>query len=396
MHKTKQANHVFLAIVNQSNQFGKQNLHLSEKEIQKMLMQAVGLKKGEKLLFLTDYPDTPETNPVKQDRMELLTRWKLAAEKLSKTAGFIVLPLAKYLEAGRHGADFPSSGFVGEQEVKNFPAYIASADVVIAMNTFSATVPLKEIGKANNRTRGLSMPTVESSMEPAMCVDYEKMTARGEKLRTIVANAVSFEVEFKGNGVPQGTILRLDTRANAWHLSTGVSIIPGEFTNLPGTELYTPLYEGTSAEARAALGDSKTEGTWAVYSPKDSQVVLLKVKNNKIIEVPGDSIMAQEMRALIRAEPNNANLAELGLGLNSLARSGDDIPILEKEKAGPHIAYGTSSHFGKPGSWAGTVQASVHIDEVYTRTTEITVDIHAVFADGTRILIAKEGKIVAV
>ena len=369
--------------------------YMSLQQTEKMLMTVLELKKGEKVLFLTDYPKEPETNENKRDRHNLLVRWYEAAERLSKKIGFELLPLVTYLETGTHGAQLPQTAVAGDKVIENLTAHIREADVVIAMTSFSATAPLQNIAK-EGRIRAMSMPTVDSSMEPAMAVDYDKVNARGEKLLEMVKQAVGFEVEFKGEGVPAGTKLYVDTRANVWELDGGKCTEPGKLINFPAGELFTPPYEGASILGQHYLGASQTSGTWAVYSPSDQQVVLLKVEKNRIVEVPGESAKANELRKLIAEDPNNANIAELAFGLNEAARPFEHVSILEKEKAGPHIAYGRNDLFGTPESIAGKVMASTHVDEVYTPITPITVDIHAVYYGGSRILIAENGKVVAV
>jgi leucyl aminopeptidase (aminopeptidase T) len=233
-------------------------------------------------------------------------------------------------------------------------------------------------------------------MEPAMSANYAEINSRGQALLDLVKDAVGFRVEFKGAGVPEGTQLYVDTRANVWKLDGGKCTQPGELINFPAGELFTPPYEGVSPGGRELFGDSQTSGTWAVYSPKDEQVVLLKVEKNMIVEVPGDSEKAKEMRELISKNPLNANIAELAFGLNELARPFEHVSILEKEKAGPHIAYGRNDHFGTSKTMAGKVVADVHVDEVYTPITPVTVSIVAVYDDGRELLIAENGKVTAV
>ena len=298
---------------------------MSSAQLQKMLMDVIALKKGERVVFLTDYPEKPEVNDVKEDRKQLIASWMEAAKKLSTTVGFEVLPLVKYAETGAHGAQLPTSAYLGDKQIDNLTELLSGADVIIAMNSFSATATLHKIADLGN-TRVLSMPTVDSTMEPAMSANYAVINGRGLALLDLVKDAVGFRVEFKGEGVPEGTQLYVDTRANVWKLDGGKCTQPGELINFPAGELFTPPYEGVSENGRKLFGDSKTSGTWAVYSPKDNKVVLLKVEKNMIVEVPGDSEKANELRELIAQNSNNANIAELAFGLNELAR-----PFIETE-----------------------------------------------------------------
>jgi len=170
----------------------------------------------------------------------------------------------------------------------------------------------------------------------------------------------------------------------------------GDFINFPSGEAFTPLYEAATQEGRSLFGDSQTKGIWPVYSYRDGKVAFLHVEGNKITRVQGDSSEAERIIEDIARDERNANIAELGLGINDSARCAPGVPVLEAEKAGPHIAYGRSDHFGAAGSHAGKVAASTHRDIVYTRSTPITATIHAVYSNGRKLLIAERGKIVVV
>jgi len=355
-----------------------------------LIISALQPKKGEKLLFVTDEPNGP-LDPERQDRRDLLLRWVKAASVLSKRIGFQVLPLLKYAEPGKHNANFPSDGLFGGEPVSNVVGIIKSADIVVAMTTYSQTADLKEIAKQTGSVRGLSMPTVVSSNEGAMSVDHDAMNELGSKAMNMVKDAVGFEITFN---VPPGLVFSLyvDTRHANWHMSPGFSRNPGDgFTNLPGAEFYCTPYEGVHPGALAAIGNSQTEGVWPVYSAEDGKTVLLLVEKNRIVGVPGDSAFARKLLALIEKDPNAANVAELGFGLNPSARLGN---ILEEEKAGVHIAYGKNIHFGTKGSWSGVVDASTHQDVVYAPISPIRADVYAIFEDGRRMVVASGGKVI--
>lgn len=364
-------------------------------EIAKLLGTLIAPKKGERLLFLTDYSSKPSVRG--HERAELLARWYKAAFSLAGQKGFHLLPIVKYKETGKNNADLPKTAAMHDGgHVDNLAELIASANIVIAMTAYSASAPLRVIGANAHSLRIISMPGVNASMEGAMAADYVKMQEKGRKLLAVVQSAVGFELIFDGAGIPRNTKLYIDTRANNWILEAGGCIEPGDFINFPSGELFTPPYEGVSEAGRREFSDSKTSGVWPVYSQADSKVVFLKVEKNRITRVQGDSAEAKRIIEDIAADENNANVAELGLGINDKARSTAEIPILESEKSGPHIAYGRNDHFGTPLTLAGKVRATVHQDYVYSRETQITVTIHAVYANGRRVLIAERGKIVVI
>ena len=353
-------------------------------------------KQGERMLFLTDYPDG-KMDAKRLGRQQLVNRWYEAAALVSQKKGCVLLPLVKYRETGKNNSDLPKTAATqGGGYVDNLPELVQSANIAIAMNEFSATAPLKNISARAPSLRVISMPGVTADMEPAMSSDYKKIEARGQKLLAAIKSATGFEITFDGSKVPHGTKLHVDTRANNWILDSGMCHRAGDFINFPSGELFTPPYEGVSPEGRRELGDSKTSGVWPVYSYSDQKVAFLKVEKNRIVRVQGDSEEAARIIDEIAKDENAANVAELAFGLNEAARAGEFVPVLEKEKAGPHLAYGRNDHFGTPLTLAGKVRANVHVDYVYTRDTPITATIFAIFPNGNRMLIAERGKVVAV
>lgn len=364
-------------------------------DIAKLLDTLISPKKGERLLFLTDYGTRASASATW--RAELLARWYNAATLLSQQRGFHLLPIVRYPETGKNNGDLPEKAATHDGgHVNNLEELIASVNIAIAMNEYSASAPLRNIATRCPTLRIISMPGVNAEMEPAMSADYGKMQERGKRLQAVVQSAAGFEAIFDGAGIPRGTKLHIDTRANNWILEAGGCTKNGDFINFPSGELFTPPYEGVSEAGRREFGDSQTSGTWPVYSDTDRRVAFLKVEKNRIIRVQGDCDAAKRIIEDIASDENNANVAELGLGINDRARSTPDIPILESEKAGPHIAYGRNDHFGTPLTLAGKVKATVHQDFVYAKDSPITATIHAVYANGRRVLIAERGRIAAV
>jgi hypothetical protein len=364
-------------------------------QIMRLLQNMISPRTGERILFLTDY--SSRSSSARLGRAELLLRWHKAASLLSEKGGFRVLPIVKYPDTGRQNAELPSTAATHDGgRVDNLPEFISSADIVIAMTEFSASAPLKNIAKKARHLRVVSMPGVTSEMEMAMAADYSLIAERGRRLLAVVQSAAGFEVTFDGGGTPRGTKLYLDTRASNWQLDAGICRMAGDFINFPSGELFTPPYEAATPEGRSLYGDSQTRGIWPVHSYSDGKIAFLHVERNRIVRVQGDCAEAERIIEDIARDERNANVAELGLGLNNAARCAPGVPVLEAEKAGPHIAYGRSDHFGSPSSHAGQVAASIHRDIVYTRDTPITATIHAVYQNGRQILIAERGKVVVV
>ncbi|MCX8175249.1 MAG: hypothetical protein N3E51_03530 [Candidatus Micrarchaeota archaeon] len=365
-----------------------------EMRLMGLLEQTARPQKGERVLFLSDY-SSGKSSAGRVWRWELVKKWHRAASLLSQRSGFRLLPIVRYQETGRNNAELPKTASTHDGgHVNDLAELVASANVVLAITEYSASAPLRNLIARAPSLRAISMPGVSPGMEGAMFADCKAMQERGRRLLAIVSPADGFEIVFDGEGVPRGTRLFIDTRANNWILEAGDCTKPGDFINLPTGELFTPPYEGVSPEGRSRLGESRTEGVLPVHSPSDGRVAFLKIQKNRIVRVQGDCEAAKRIIEDIAQDENNANIAELGIGINPMARSAAGVPVLESEKAGPHIAYGRNDHFGTPLSLAGKVRALLHQDIVYAKDSPIKATIHAVYPSGKRVLVAERGRAV--
>src|SRR3989338_5638480 len=135
-------------------------------EIAGLLDTLISPKKGERLLFLTDYGIRSSSNGI--FRAELLSRWYKAAGALSQQRLFHLLPIVRYPETGKNNGDLPYKAVTHDGgHVNNLEELIASSNIAIAMNEYSASAPLRniatrcpslriisKIGRASCRGRG--------------------------------------------------------------------------------------------------------------------------------------------------------------------------------------------------------------------------------------------------
>jgi leucyl aminopeptidase (aminopeptidase T) len=309
----------------------------------KMFKQVFAPKPGEKVLFLVDVPkeNKKDTNQFK-DRLEMIQDWYDTFKDLGEKEGFTV-EMLKYESTGRHNAPLP-------EDVANT---IKKSNLVIAMTEFSSTSTILPISREQGTiTRCASMPGVEKRMEDtAMSANFSEVNKYARNLEKMLDNAIGADITFS-----TGDKLYLDLRyRNAMH-EAGDCTKVGKFINFPSGEALKPPYEATSEEIDEK-GESKTEGTWPVYY--DNNQMIYKVKNNKIIDIVGDGKNAEEMRNFFAENDSRRNIAELGIGCNPKAVVMGK--ILEDEKVGLHIAYGTSAHLG------GKVKSDVHLDIVHAK-----------------------------
>jgi len=309
----------------------------------KMFKQIFAPKPGEKVLFIVDVPkENKKDSDEFKDRLEMIQDWYNTFKELGEKEGFTV-EMLKYKSTGRHNAPLP----------KNVADNIKKSNLVIAMTEFSSTSTILPISRAEGSiTRCASMPGVERSMEEtAMSANFLEVNKYARNLEKMLDNAIGADITFS-----TGDKLYLDLRyRNAMH-EAGDCTKVGKFINFPSGEALKPPYEATSEEIDEK-GESKTEGTWPVYY--DNNQMIYKVKNNKIIGITGDGKKADEMRKFFAENDTRRNIAELGIGCNPKAVVMGK--ILEDEKVGLHIAYGTSAHLG------GKVISDVHLDIVHAK-----------------------------
>ncbi|MCX8196972.1 MAG: hypothetical protein N3G80_01505 [Candidatus Micrarchaeota archaeon] len=367
-------------------------MSLPAQKITRLFEFCIAPKKGERILFISDFVGKAKEE---HEGRALLIEYCQAMEELCKKRSCRLLPIVLYEPTGKHNADLPPSAeTIDGGHVNDLKELIKSCNVVVAINKYSATAPLKNLAKEAESLRCISMPGFRKEMEAAMLVDYERMAKRAERLLSCIRHAIGFELIFDGKRIPRGTKLHIDTRANNWIVDAGVCREAGQVINLPSGEVFSAPYEGISPKGRMLFGKSNTAGILPIYSIEDERVAFLHVNENRIVKVEGDCTEARRVIENIAKEKAAANIAEIGFGINENARGEQEVPIVEREKAGPHVAYGRNDHFGSAESMVGKVSASVHVDYVYTEKTPITATVYAHYQTGNSLLIAQRGKIV--
>ncbi len=323
-----------------------------------------------RLAMLVDLPDDqlPDTSDWKQ-RRQMAARWvrllREAAEQLGLDTNLVL-----YRNVRANNAPLPEKGWVVDPatvpdtadelpDAGGLPMQTILADhpIVIALTELSATAPLKLAARSLG-IRAATMPGFAASMIPALRLDYGEINHRVEHMKALLDSAQGARLE---TATPTGRHrLRLDLRHRTGHASGGVFNHAGTAGNLPSGEAYIVPYEGEKG------GDpSRSAGELPVQI--DGELLLYRIRNNRIVEVVGEGPVAAEERAFIAAEPAYANISELGLGVLSDFGLEPVGQILLDEKLGLHVAFGRSDHFGGavgPGDFSSPDKA-VHIDRVY-------------------------------
>jgi leucyl aminopeptidase (aminopeptidase T) len=336
----------------------------------KMFKQVFAPSSGEKVLFLVNVPvnDKKDTD-IWKDRNEMVIEWYKTFKDLGKENGFNV-EMIEYESTGNHNAPLP----------KYVEDAVKKSNLVIAMTEFSATSTILPISRLEGTiTRCASMPGVERSMEEtAMSADYEEVTKYALNLEIMLDNAIGADILFS-----TGDRLYIDLRYRNAMYEAGDCTKVGQFINFPSGEALKVPYEAISDEIREK-GESKTEGIWPVYFGND--LMRYKVKNNRIVEIIGDGNKAEEMGNFFSENNTRRNIAELGIGCNPKAVVIGN--ILEDEKVGLHIAYGTSSHLG------GKVKSDIHLDIVHAKGCPIEgTTLNLINGDGSKTELIRDAEL---
>jgi len=327
-------------------------------------------KQDEKILFLIDVPHDDIKDNVKwNERREMAKEWYEIFNENSTKKGYTV-DMLEYPATGLHNTPIPT------EIIKK----LERSNLVIALTEYSASSSLlKSCNKKQTITRAASMPLVEKRMEEtAFKADYNIVKEYAESLEKILNNAHGAQVIFS-----TGDNLYIDLRNRKAMSEAGDCTKTGQCINFPSGEAWKSPYEASEKEIKQ-YGKSKTNGTWPVYYGKD--IIKYIVKENKIIDVIGDSEKAIEMKKFFEENNSRRNIAELGLGCNPNAVvTGNP---LEDEKVGLHIAYGLSTHLG------GKIESDTHFDIIHAKNCPVVgVKLTLYNYDGTETDIIKNSKI---
>ncbi|MCK4996571.1 MAG: hypothetical protein KAR55_06745, partial [Thermoplasmatales archaeon] len=208
--------------------------------------------------------------------------------------------------------------------------------------------------------------------------NYKEVQKYAIAIREMLDKAIGAEINFS-----TGDQLFIDIRNRPAHSDEGDCTKAGQYINFPSGEGFTAPYEAINDEVNE-YGESKTEGIWPVTYK--GELLKFKVKNNKIVDIEGKGPMVDEARKFYWENDTRKNIAELGIGCNPKAIVTGN--VLEDEKVGLHIAYGTSTHFD------GKVQSDTHLDIVYAKGCPVEgTSVKLVNEDGSKIELIKDSQL---
>ncbi len=244
-----------------------------------------------------------------------------------------------------------------------------AVNVVIALSYYSTSHTKFRYFLTNIcGTRYASMPLFDTAMlTGAMKVDWEKMAERTKKIAQRINKTNEIEIK-----TPNGTYVILSKKDRKAKADTGIITKKGAFSNLPAGEVFLAPVEGTT--------NGKLILEWAP-THKLTKPITLYVENGMVKEMQGSDKYVDYLKAKIEERPENANIAELGIGTNDKASRPDNILESEKILGTIHIALGDNSSFG------GKVSTPFHQDFVFFKAT-----VTLIHKDGKREGLIKNGR----
>jgi leucyl aminopeptidase (aminopeptidase T) len=200
--------------------------------------------------------------------------------------------------------------------------------------------------------------------EGAMTADYHAIRTVAERLAVRLRGADRVRVTS-----PAGSDITVSTRGRepkGWY--TGIVRKPGEVSAFPGGEVSFPPLEGTANGV--IVFERVVTDLGGISHP-----IRIAVRDGLAVAITG-GVDAERLRALIDGVPGGDNIAELGIGLNPMARISDDITETKKRIGTAHFALGDNA-----GGYGGVVSSPVHLDGMLFEVT-VAIDSDVVVRDG--------------
>lgn len=249
---------------------------------------------------------------------------------------------------------FPPRARSGAEPPASAAAAMAAADVVLCAASTSIYHTAAKAAAQRAGARGdFNAPyRADAWRAGAMTADFMAIRARAERLAALWRRTREVHITS-----PAGTDLRATVAGRepmAW--LTGICRNPGEVSALPGGEVSLPPLEGTSEGT--VVWERVASDLGALDGP-----VTITVRAGRATAIGGGA-SADRLRAIVKSVHDADNIGEIGIGLNPVARIGDEITEAKKAFGTVHIALGDSAN-----EYGGLVECDVHLDGLVMEPT---------------------------
>ncbi len=316
----------------------------------------LGLRNGESVLVLTDYPHSDFWRRLSIDGLRDAVDRALLARVVYEVGR------REFPECRFEFHAYPMTGRSGAEPPPEVAELMRGFNVVVAITTYSISHTRAREEACRAGARIASMPGFTAEMfepEGPMSADYMEIRRVSERIASWLRGRELVEVE-----TDYGTKLRLSVKGRPWGIDDGLYLKPGDWGNLPAGEVYVAPIEGSA------------EGVLVVpkgWHPGLKEDMALHISKGLVVRVEGGGEVGDYYRELLGLKPfrdeevfrARRNVAELGIGTNPRARRPDNVLEAEKIKGTIHVAVGDNSHLG------GRVEADLHEDFLQPKPTVV-------------------------
>jgi hypothetical protein len=309
-------------------------------DLRKLYMDALTPQPGEKVTFINDFPqDESKVTDGHRQRAEMTVLWHRVMKELANEKGFNTASILTIDLRNPAPGNFDADGYMDKNSVnlKEIMDSWGEKDIIIAITGPSITGEL--VRRLSQKFRFASAPNVTIDFE-GFKADYSKIPLRFEILTGKMGRAAYADMTFRYNKNIWNC--KFDLRGQRYQFcENGSARRPGEFINLPSGCANIPPYPGIEGDIR---GKSHTDGE--IPAIINGELIVYKIKENKIIEITGDGPCAKKEREHILdpSHPELTVITKLGLGVNDESRC-NGTHVGDEKTMGMHWGHGPAKHF---------------------------------------------------
>lgn len=284
-------------------------------------------------------------------------------EKVLIVSDFEKVSIAQAIAAAAHQRDaevvislMPPRKMHNEPLPEIVAQAMRKADIIFAPTSWSIAHTDARIEATKAGVRIINMPSYqeETLISGGIDLDFEKQAPLVEKVAMILTEAKVARVV-----TPLGTDINLGIEGRSGAALTGLSHKPGVFCTPPDVEARVTPVEGTSEGVIMVDGSIPVPEIGVITQP-----IKVTVRGGNAVKIEGGKQAQLFSDILAKAnDPGAYNIAELGIGLNPMAKIIGVMVEDEGSLGTVHIAVGTSAAFG------GKVKTQLHLDMMIRQPT---------------------------
>jgi leucyl aminopeptidase (aminopeptidase T) len=320
-----------------------------ERAAHNILARSLGLRRDQQLLVFADSASLPVADAITQ-----------SSRQLNVSVSVIYVPLSAQSDLGpSETLPLPVESAIREADAVLSCLSDQPSDIGYRMRVLRSAW--------NRRTKLAHSPGMNLSIMRAADTDYGLIADRCQQLAQALILGRSLEVTTED---ARGQRFRLRVMIDGLNYPPGISdgvISNGAWANLPPGETYVIPCDahGQIAINGSIPGRLLVAGETLVLTFKDGRLTDMEPRESHVVR---HLMQTQIAFAEARGDPNWANLAEVGFGVNPAVKRLTGAPLLDtKTSHTVHIALGHSASLG------GDVESAIHCD-LTARDPSVTLD----------------------